>query len=186
MIRRPPRATRTDTLFPYTTLFRSGAIARQHDDPGIVGRLAQGLHHREAGAVVETQVDHRIARRQAARYRQAVGNGVAVSTVKPRRSMARARRSQKRWSSSTISRSRGAASGSGPSSPCGFDSSVMTPASLRTFFLSHQLHAVLIVLSVPAGPAPCFCSAPATSRLPRRPRIPPPADRQRLVRGTNV
>src|SRR3546814_5425363 len=27
MIRRPPRSTRTDTLFPYTTLFRS-----QHDD----------------------------------------------------------------------------------------------------------------------------------------------------------
>src|SRR3546814_11798891 len=27
MIRRPPRSTRTDTLFPYTTLFRSG-IAR--------------------------------------------------------------------------------------------------------------------------------------------------------------
>src|SRR3546814_5653764 len=27
MIRRPPRSTRTDTLFPYTTLFRSGAAA---------------------------------------------------------------------------------------------------------------------------------------------------------------
>src|SRR3546814_9239606 len=27
MIRRPPRSTRTDTLFPYTTLFRSGEIA---------------------------------------------------------------------------------------------------------------------------------------------------------------
>src|SRR3546814_14793145 len=27
MIRRPPRSTRTDTLFPYTTLFRSGDIA---------------------------------------------------------------------------------------------------------------------------------------------------------------
>src|SRR3546814_19203778 len=26
MIRRPPRSTRTDTLFPYTTLFRSRAI----------------------------------------------------------------------------------------------------------------------------------------------------------------
>src|SRR3546814_2039576 len=26
MIRRPPRSTRTDTLFPYTTLFRSSAI----------------------------------------------------------------------------------------------------------------------------------------------------------------
>src|SRR3546814_10990918 len=28
MIRRPPRSTRTDTLFPYTTLFRSFAAAR--------------------------------------------------------------------------------------------------------------------------------------------------------------
>src|SRR3546814_19453313 len=27
MIRRPPRSTRTDTLFPYTTLFRSGLEA---------------------------------------------------------------------------------------------------------------------------------------------------------------
>src|SRR3546814_1882327 len=27
MIRRPPRSTRTDTLFPYTTLFRSIALA---------------------------------------------------------------------------------------------------------------------------------------------------------------
>src|SRR3546814_8125459 len=27
MIRRPPRSTRTDTLFPYTTLFRSGVLA---------------------------------------------------------------------------------------------------------------------------------------------------------------
>src|SRR3546814_4218968 len=28
MSRRPPRSTRTDTLFPFTTLFRSGAQAR--------------------------------------------------------------------------------------------------------------------------------------------------------------
>src|SRR3546814_3268413 len=27
MIRRPPRSTRTDTLFPYTTLFRSSGMA---------------------------------------------------------------------------------------------------------------------------------------------------------------
>src|SRR3546814_15830093 len=27
MIRRPPRSTRTDTLFPYTTLFRSNVVA---------------------------------------------------------------------------------------------------------------------------------------------------------------
>src|SRR3546814_14360523 len=31
MIRRPPRSTRTDTLFPYTTLFRSLADARRAD-----------------------------------------------------------------------------------------------------------------------------------------------------------
>src|SRR3546814_4646435 len=29
MIRRPPRSTRTDTLFPYTTLFRSAAFRAQ-------------------------------------------------------------------------------------------------------------------------------------------------------------
>src|SRR3546814_12549104 len=28
MIRRPPRSTRTDTRFPYTTLFRSAAVAQ--------------------------------------------------------------------------------------------------------------------------------------------------------------
>src|SRR3546814_5648806 len=28
MIRRPPRSTRTDTLFPYTTLFRSQGVSR--------------------------------------------------------------------------------------------------------------------------------------------------------------
>src|SRR3546814_6591165 len=40
MIRRPPRSTRTDTLFPYTTLFRSdrgiaapGADSRPEQDP---------------------------------------------------------------------------------------------------------------------------------------------------------
>src|SRR3546814_9748790 len=31
MIRRPPRATRTDTLFPYTTLFRSHIHHRARD-----------------------------------------------------------------------------------------------------------------------------------------------------------
>src|SRR3546814_9794833 len=29
MIRRPPRSTRTDTLFPYTTLFRSVSMPRE-------------------------------------------------------------------------------------------------------------------------------------------------------------
>src|SRR3546814_20028582 len=42
MIRRPPRSTRTDTLFPYTTLFRSALVAEIYskavspDDGGLV------------------------------------------------------------------------------------------------------------------------------------------------------
>src|SRR3546814_16303923 len=32
MIRRPPRSTRTDTLFPYTTLFRSPTLIANLDD----------------------------------------------------------------------------------------------------------------------------------------------------------
>src|SRR3546814_1961310 len=34
MIRRPPRSTRTDTLFPYTTLFRSHELSHHFDDQG--------------------------------------------------------------------------------------------------------------------------------------------------------
>src|SRR3546814_4539746 len=34
MIRPPPRSTRTDTLFPYTTLFRSALLAKGSRRPG--------------------------------------------------------------------------------------------------------------------------------------------------------
>src|SRR3546814_7295703 len=44
MIRRPPRSTRTDTLFPYTTLFRSGVGV------GRGGRHAKAWSEREACA----------------------------------------------------------------------------------------------------------------------------------------
>src|SRR3546814_9076670 len=42
MIRRPPRSTRTDTLFPYTTLFRSGrrALVFGHLRPRLDGVAA--------------------------------------------------------------------------------------------------------------------------------------------------
>src|SRR3546814_8525903 len=52
MIRRPPRSTRTDTLFPYTTLFRSLVESRtfSHNIGGILnsfnlapGELADGI-----------------------------------------------------------------------------------------------------------------------------------------------
>src|SRR3546814_10409683 len=40
MIRRPPRSTRTDTLFPYTTLFRSSD--RDGEIPAFAGMTRQG------------------------------------------------------------------------------------------------------------------------------------------------
>src|SRR3546814_3003096 len=46
MIRRPPRSTRTDTLFPYTTLFRSAVAGHQLAGPS--GRLRY-RHHRHQG-----------------------------------------------------------------------------------------------------------------------------------------
>src|SRR3546814_10396547 len=42
MIRRPPRSTRTDTLFPYTTLFRSAAERRALRRLGPVRGLTAG------------------------------------------------------------------------------------------------------------------------------------------------
>src|SRR3546814_12304835 len=38
MIRRPPRSTRTDTLFPYTTLFRSAAPSPAFCSPTTANR----------------------------------------------------------------------------------------------------------------------------------------------------
>src|SRR3546814_7434881 len=40
MIRRPPRSTRTDTLFPYTTLFRSGIMIQHLKSLVIIGIVA--------------------------------------------------------------------------------------------------------------------------------------------------
>src|SRR3546814_300621 len=41
MLRRPPRSTRTDTLFPYTTLFRSGVGVQAVTHP-LLERLVEG------------------------------------------------------------------------------------------------------------------------------------------------
>src|SRR3546814_12701186 len=43
MLRRPPRSTRTDTLFPYTTLFRS-----HPPEPGGPDRAVGGVQHHRA------------------------------------------------------------------------------------------------------------------------------------------
>src|SRR3546814_10957208 len=65
MIRRPPRSTRTDSLFPYTTLFRSGAAQavrialgadRQDDRFGGDGVALRGLDAK--GALRAGDLDH--------------------------------------------------------------------------------------------------------------------------------
>src|SRR3546814_1000171 len=54
MIRRPPRTTRTDTLFPYTTLFRSALVVVQVLDG------AQRLHVVLAVAVAVEAAGHEV------------------------------------------------------------------------------------------------------------------------------
>src|SRR3546814_19850368 len=57
MIRRPPRSTRTDTLFPYTTLFRSATEANVAGDARRGrARSHRGLLHRRA-AIIGAEVD---------------------------------------------------------------------------------------------------------------------------------
>src|SRR3546814_18478240 len=61
MIRRPPRSTRTDTLFPYTTLFRSGHEAD--------GAIAAPFHPLRRLVGVGPRV-HRLAPQIAAAFEQ--------------------------------------------------------------------------------------------------------------------
>src|SRR3546814_11336753 len=56
MIRRPPRSTRTDTLFPYTTLFRS-TEALSRPAPGRGGDARRAQKRVRAGA--DPATDHR-------------------------------------------------------------------------------------------------------------------------------
>src|SRR3546814_2383421 len=65
MIRRPPRSTRTDTLFPYTTLFRSldridareiGGVEHMLPPGARLGLLAE---HRRQGIVDRIERRHR-------------------------------------------------------------------------------------------------------------------------------
>src|SRR3546814_7786410 len=64
MIRRPPRSTRTDTLFPYTTLFRSPKEERCFDKLS-----TNGWEVRHESAPPRSQHRHPLPRRRAAELR---------------------------------------------------------------------------------------------------------------------
>src|SRR3546814_18278800 len=53
MIRRPPRSTRTDTLFPYTTLFRSADVSIAANNARIIdGHTRLGVAAGDHAAIV--------------------------------------------------------------------------------------------------------------------------------------
>src|SRR3546814_17112274 len=91
MIRRPPRSTRTDTLFPYTTLFRSGGSGREVSDtsrcqtvPAAEYRLQRAAggdreRHREGLSVDPHLRSARRVRGRRRRDRKSVVSGKRVS-----------------------------------------------------------------------------------------------------------
>src|SRR3546814_18952622 len=86
MIRLPPRSTRTDTLFPYTTLFRSRARRRHLREGG----SEDALHHRLRAVgpgghdPARTPRQPRLAGRRLAGRRPAGGPAVADFPRRPR------------------------------------------------------------------------------------------------------
>src|SRR3546814_4582233 len=71
MIRRPPRSTRTDTLFPYTTLFRSRV--HQHRLAGVDAghdQSARVLRHRRAVRLAIAVIKPVVTAVSAAQQRQ--------------------------------------------------------------------------------------------------------------------
>src|SRR3546814_1590604 len=81
MIRRPPRSTRTDTLFPYTTLFRSGRVSALG---GTAGAPGTGRADRGAGAgdrAIGTATDAGAVRRL--QRERACGDGHLPDQLRP-------------------------------------------------------------------------------------------------------
>src|SRR3546814_16641624 len=94
MIRRPPRSTRTDTLFPYTTLFRSPAAS---DRAREVSHVAAADHPRRAlcgvgggegsalrGAAAGRRPGRRRAQGRRVRSEERRGGKECVSTCRSR------------------------------------------------------------------------------------------------------
>src|SRR3546814_3116283 len=73
MIRRPPRTTRTDTLFPYTTLFRSPALCGEN-------------HRKKRSQLVNTASTTKKTARPARKPRQVIGGSSKYCSRLRRRS----------------------------------------------------------------------------------------------------
>src|SRR3546814_17904767 len=65
MIRRPPRSTRTDTLFPYTTLFRSRREGNILEEPAPQMRVAVGIDRPKQDKIRIAGLDGRLVEQGA-------------------------------------------------------------------------------------------------------------------------
>src|SRR3546814_7818921 len=66
MIRRPPRSKRTDTLFPYTTLFRSRLVRWSGDEQPELQPFQLDAEGKPAQEKADEQIDADTARQDAA------------------------------------------------------------------------------------------------------------------------
>src|SRR3546814_11789757 len=86
MIRRPPRSTRTDTLFPYTTLFRSPLPPDLGQQPRRLGLVEHHRPRRPAirkGEPVQLVEDARSRRRRKTADREDAQMRIAQSRFEP-------------------------------------------------------------------------------------------------------
>src|SRR3546814_1127261 len=120
MIRRTPRSTRTDTLFPYTTLFRSieppALLARlgieRYDDISLRAEIERAIHHQrsrleralharltDAGAIGPGEFEIADIRRGDLAERREALHRIGVAPGGPRRAgrIAAARQGLARW-----------------------------------------------------------------------------------------
>src|SRR3546814_5432083 len=79
MMRRTPRATRTDTLFPYTTLFRSAGMLRG----SIAGFMPFVAAAANGGAVGPVRMLHASSKNGRAHVRTPVTNSHLLSRLPP-------------------------------------------------------------------------------------------------------
>src|SRR3546814_15242767 len=73
MIRRPPRSTRTDTLFPDTTLCRSPFLRLQREGPWLqrpIGARIGGFRRRAVRMIVPDRLEPRLRRARHAMVQQ--------------------------------------------------------------------------------------------------------------------
>src|SRR3546814_11471942 len=95
MIRRPPRSTRTDTLFPYTTLFRSVSGRSLYTSPGLPsagpagavrGRVSPECERRIPRSDDQTRfATHRGGAARARCYTHSATNPLLLTTLKEQR-----------------------------------------------------------------------------------------------------